>query len=228
MDDNRIRSFGRVNGRGVLTKYGHYITNILPSECVHIDDKVKYLDVHSLFGDNNDVCVEIGSGYGETIISLANNNKKTNFIACEVYSKGLINIIKSKEQYGLNNLKIFNGDARKLLDSINDASITKVLLLFPDPWPKKRHNKRRIVNEEFLLLLNRKIVSGGSLVFASDLDDYVQWTLNLIDNTGLFKHGIMCAVDHTMEPSWWVKTKYQMKAISEHRTCQFFEFINAN
>lgn len=214
-----IRSFGRINGRGVFKKYQNYINEIIPKESIKVDCK---FDINNIFSnDNNKFCVEIGSGYGETVTSLALKNKDTNYIACEVYTKGLINILKIKEQYQLNNLKIFNGDARVLLNNIRDNSIDQLLLLFPDPWPKKKHNKRRIVNEQFIQLINQKIKYNGNFVFASDIDSYISQVQELINTTNVFEYII---TDNTTEPHWWVKTKYQNKAIQEGRTCKFFEF----
>ena len=86
----------------------------------------------------------------------------------------------------INNLKVFYGDARLLIENLEDNSLDKIFVLFPDPWPKKKHNKRRIINENFLNLISKKLKSGGELFFASDIINYVEWTIEKVETTKLF------------------------------------------
>ena len=225
--DNRknIRSFGRVAGRGVLKNYGEYIENVLPQFCFNLKQNEIFDINKDLFNSNgNKVYFEIGTGYGESIAERAKNTPNVNFIACETYIKGVINLIEYIKTYGLNNIRIFNGDARLLLENIQDSSIDKLFVLFPDPWQKTKQHKRRLINEEFLMLIHKKIKATGSFFFASDIDDYIKWTLDKIDKTQLFKKTFINDGDCLKEPDWWIKTKYQQKALQEGRICRFCEF----
>ena len=225
--DNRknIRSFGRVNGRGVLKNYAEYIENVLPQFCFNLEQN-KILDINRDLFNSNDkqIYFEIGTGYGESIAERAKNTPNINFIACETYTKGVINLIEYIKKYDLKNIKIFNGDARLLLENMQDSSIDKLFLLFPDPWQKTKQYKRRIINEDFLTLIHKKIKSNGTFFFASDIDDYIKWTLDRIEFSKLFKKHFDSINDCLNEPDWWVETKYQQKALKEGRVCRFCKF----
>ncbi len=214
--DNRknVRSFGRINSRGVLKNEKETIENILPKYSIDLDYKIDCNKINHL---------EIGCGYGESIFERAKNNKNINYIACETYIKGILNLLNSIEKEKLENIKIFNGDARLLLENLTDKSIDMMYILFPDPWPKKKHNKRRIINEEFLELIARKLKNKGHLFFATDIESYLEWTIEKVEINGKFKK-LFDFDSCKKSPNWWVQTKYQTKAIKEGRDCNFLEW----
>ncbi|MDR0572072.1 MAG: tRNA (guanosine(46)-N7)-methyltransferase TrmB [Rickettsiales bacterium] len=215
-----IRSFGRVNGRNVSKIDQNALKNTLTRYSVNFEDVV---DLNILFGNNHKNYFEIGCGYGESIAERAKNTPNINYTACETYTKGVANLLGLIEKYELDNIKIFNGDARLLLEKIVDCSIDKVFLLFPDPWPKKKQHKRRIINERFLALIAKKIKSGGELFFVSDINDYIEWVLESVNKSDFFKRNN--AVNIETSPEWWIETKYQAKAIAEGRRAKFLSFI---
>ena len=107
-----------------------------------------------------------------------------------------------------------------------DHSIDKIFILFPDPWPKKKQNKRRIINSNFIDLVKLKLKNGGILFFASDILNYVEWTIDFAKDKlqPLFNN----IEDCKKEPEWWIKTRYQQKAIKEGRESYFLKFKNIN
>lgn len=206
--DNKknIRSFGRINGRG---KIDYDLLN-----------NIEYLIDVNYKPDKK--CInhfEIGFGYGESLLARAINNPNINYIGCETYAKGVINLYNNLKANNVNNVKIFNGDARLLLEQIDDNSIDMIFVLFPDPWPKKKQNKRRIISDDFLNIIKDKLKNGGKLFFASDIENYVDWTVEKLINNGHFVGSIS-----KVEPSWWIRTKYQEKAVKEGRGSWFLEY----
>lgn len=218
--DNRqnIRSFGRINGRSCSEKTTHILNDILP----------KYLFNPKEIDPEQCNYLEIGFGYGENLYKRALIDTDSNYIGCEIYSKGVANLVELIERYSIKNIKIFNGDARILLENIPNSSIDKIFILYPDPWPKKRQNKRRIINEKFLELVHKKLKNYGTLFFATDIVDYADWTLEKVNNTNLFVANFSSLLEVKNEPAWWIKTKYQKKALDELRESYFMEFTAIN
>lgn len=218
--DNKlnIRSFGRINGRSCGKKVSYALDELLPKYSFDPEE----IDI------NNCNYLEIGFGYGESLAKRALTDKNVNYIGCETYSKGVANLIDSIEKDSIKNIEIFNGDARILLDNIPDHSIDKIFILYPDPWPKKRHNKRRIINEKFLELIHKKLKKYGILFFTTDVTDYADWVIEKVKNSNLFIADFSSLSEVKTEPQWWVKTKYQEKAIKEFRDSYFIEFTAIN
>lgn len=216
-----IRSFGRIKSRKLTNNKQNILNSLLPLYQIKDDNKL----CNIIPNENNKIFFEIGFGYGEHTIHQAKLNPSTNIIACETYINGILSIISKIKNENINNIKIFNGDARLLLEKIPDYSLDKIFILFPDPWPKKKQNKRRIINDEFLNLLNKKLKNNGILFFASDIVNYLDWTINYCKKNNfypLFNN----LEDCKKEPIWWIKTRYQEKAIKEGRESYFLEFQN--
>lgn len=204
-----IRSFGRINGRGKIDI--NLINNI---DCL-IDENYK-------FDKNKTNHLEIGFGYGESLLNRAINNKDVNYIGCETYTKGVLNLYNGIKANNVNNIKIFNGDARILLNNIENETIDMIFILFPDPWPKKKQNKRRIISDNFLNLAKDKLKTNGKIFFATDIESYVEWTIEKFNNNKNFSNN---KENIKEKPDWWVITKYQEKAINEGRESNFLEYI---
>ena len=220
IDNNqqKIRSFGRIKSRKLTENKINVLDNILPLY------QLKEEEINNIFNTKNITFFEIGFGYGEHTVHQAKLNPQANIIACETYINGVLSIISKIEKEKINNIKIFNGDARLLLEKIPDHSIDKIFILFPDPWPKKKQNKRRIINGEFIDLVRKKLKIGGILFFASDIINYVEWTFNY--TSGKLQPLFNSLEDCKKEPKWWIKTRYQEKAIKEGRESYFLEFQN--
>jgi tRNA (guanine-N7-)-methyltransferase len=133
--------------------------------------------------------------------------------------------VKGVHDRGLTNIRLYRGDVRDVLDLLPGASLDRVFVLFPDPWPKLRHHKRRIINMKFIEDLHRVIKPGGRLRFASDITHYVDWTLARINRHGGFDWHAQENSDWRARPDDWPSTRYLEKAIREGRSGHFFEFI---
>lgn len=220
IENKNIRSFGRIRGKNLTENKIEKLENNLQNLKIELDD-----DFDGLSKNYKKVFLEIGFGQGEHTAHQAMLNPDCLVVSCETYINGVMSLVSRIEENKIENIKIYNNDARDLLEKLPDNYLDRVFILFPDPWPKKRQNKRRIINEEFLTLLKSKMKKGGTLFFASDIENYVEWTMEKIQ-------GILTPTFNSVEecknnqPVWWVETKYQKKAIREGRDSYFMEFIN--
>lgn len=142
----------------------------------------RQLDPLLLFGRAAPLVLEIGYGDGEALVDIAGRRPDTDFIGAEVYTPGIGHCLIRIEEEGLDNVRLCREDAVDLLRHfMPDELLDEVRLFFPDPWPKKKHHKRRIVNRDFCELLGRKLVPGGQLHFATDWAPYAEWALEILD-----------------------------------------------
>ena len=187
------------------------------------------IDLKSLKKDNihksKKLFFEIGFGSGDIIYKQAKLNPENIYIGIEYYRKGIAQLIEKIETTKLENLKIFHGDARRVLANIPDEIFDEIWLFFPDPWPKKRHSKRRFIQLEMIELLHRKIKQGGKLLISSDDKNYIAWTLSLIFMRNFFNW-------LSDEPSDWKHpnndyfgSKYEKKGIKSDREPYFLKFL---
>ena len=138
----------------------------------------------AVFGRRAPLVLEIGSGMGETTARIAAERPDTDFIAVEVHGPGVGSLLRRIEEQGLKNLRVIRHDALEVLEKmIPDASLSGIHLFFPDPWPKKRHHKRRLVQPAFAALAARKLAPGGILHAATDWDDYAAQMLEVLSGT---------------------------------------------
>lgn len=211
--------FGRRAGKKLHDGQQAIVDTTLPEVEIKIEGK---LDPKNVFPDAERIVVEIGYGGGEHLARKAAEEPQTGFIGCEVYTGGIGKMVQAIDARGLKNVRLFTDDALKLLMALPDASLDAVYLLYPDPWPKTRHHKRRFVSPTTLAELARVIRPGGTFYFATDIEDYADWTL---------AH-IMRAPEFAFEPgapgSWhqpypgWQPTRYEQKARREGRMISFY------
>lgn len=135
---------------------------------------------------NSPIILEIGFGNGEALIASALKYPEQNYLGIEVYRSGIEKLLLSVDEHQLTNVLVCEGDALLILQKhIPDKSLTGVRLFFPDPWSKRRHHKRRLVNEAFLELLAQKLLPGGYFHFATDWEDYAEWVLKVVAQSEL-------------------------------------------
>ena len=181
------------------------------------------IDLEALFPEAHEVWLEIGFGGGEHMLHQAAAHPAVGIIGCEAYINGVAMLLSGIERTGVANLAIHAGDARDLMDVLPDGSIAQVFLLYPDPWPKKRHHKRRFVNSSNLDQLARIMAPGAVLRLATDIADYARHALEVLACDRRF--GEPAGAADWREP-WpgWPGTRYETKALRQGRTPHYLSF----
>ncbi|SDC81650.1 tRNA (guanine-N(7)-)-methyltransferase [Actinokineospora iranica] len=173
------------------------------------------LDVDSWFGRSAPLLLEIGSGMGETTARLAEAAPEVNYLAVEVYQPGLAQLMLRAEALGLTNLRLLRGDAVVLLtEHIAPGSLSAVRIYFPDPWPKKKHHKRRLVQPEFIALVASRLAPGGTVHLATDWENYAEQMLDVLSGEPLLRNR---HADWAPRPDWRPVTKFESRAREEGR-----------
>lgn len=180
-----IRSFVRRAGR-LTTGQAQALQELWPVFGIDFSDEL--IDLDSVFGRAAPRVLEIGFGNGETLVEQAAANPSTDFIGIEVHEPGVGHCLLRAHAAGISNLRLSRHDAIDVLrHQIPDASLRRINLYFPDPWPKKRHHKRRILQHDFLQMLSRKIEPGGTFHIATDWQDYAEQIDELIGSDDSFR-----------------------------------------
>jgi tRNA (guanine-N7-)-methyltransferase len=161
----------------------------------------------------NDVWLEVGFGAGEHLIWQAEHHPDIGVIGAEPYESGVAKLLSRLDQHPLANITIHEGDARDIVAALPDGSIGRIFILFPDPWPKTRHHKRRFVQNALLDALARVMKPGAELRFASDDAGYLEWTLERLMAHPAFEWTATCKKDWTMRTPDWPRTRYEAKAL---------------
>lgn len=180
------------------------------------------IDPQSIFGDARPIWLEIGFGGGEHLVHMAAKYPSIGLIGCEPFVNGVAMLLGKIRSAGVTNLAVHPGDARALFDVLPDACIAKAFLNYPDPWPKKRHHRRRFVTQNHLQPLARVLSPGAEFRVATDIDDYVRQTLEEVPKSGFD------LVSAGAEPwSDWLSTRYEQKALREGRPQHYLTFRRA-
>ncbi|MBY0282030.1 MAG: tRNA (guanosine(46)-N7)-methyltransferase TrmB [Alphaproteobacteria bacterium] len=182
-----------------------------------------------LFSDQKSIWVEIGFGSGEHLCKQALSHPDVTFIGCEPFVNGVASLLSQVADYNLKNIKIFQNDARFLLETLPSASLDKVILLFPDPWPKKRHFKRRFVQKETIKEIHRLLKQGGEWRIATDHEGYAYWVDEQFKDPEISSLFTQQRQDIYVRPdiNEWPETRYEEKAKLEFRKSAFFSFTPA-
>ncbi|MDA0781122.1 MAG: tRNA (guanosine(46)-N7)-methyltransferase TrmB [Rickettsiales bacterium] len=220
MSDELMRSFGRVQGRKLGREQQWFVDNILPEVSVSVDNEI---NLPSIFSNQyKEFCIEIGFGKGEHLVGYAKNNPQIGFIGCEPFINGVARLLKYIHEEKTQNIKVLHGDARLLLEKLGAGSVDKIFVLFPDPWPKVRHHKKRIINQDMLGLISGVLKKDGILEVATDHVEYGQWIFEHLEAfEGLKKISVS-----NDPPSDWVRTNYQAKAEKQGRGAKFLRYMN--
>lgn len=181
-------------------------------------------DLERLFPEARAIWLEIGFGAGEHVSAQAARNPDVGIIGCEHYLNGVASCLSQIEEQDLDNVRLHHGDARDLMDALPDASIDRIFLLYPDPWPKARHHKRRFINPDNLDAFSRIMQDGARLRVASDIPEYIEWTLDRLSERDDFTlHG---DPSEGFRLAWddWPGTRYEAKALREGRVPAYLTF----
>ncbi len=216
--------FGRRKSKGLSPAQVERFEHLLPK--LRLDPKSPRISrIETVFSHQPEyVILEIGFGGGEHLIHQAKTNPTNGYIGVEPFVNSMAKALAEIENHGLQNIRLYDEDAVEILDWLPDASIDRVDLLYPDPWPKKRHWKRRFVNSSNLDRIARVLKSGGLFHFASDIDTYVEWTLAHCDEHEAFGNLAPTQAEQSMPYPNWVRTRYEAKAIREGRTPNYLRF----
>lgn len=182
------------------------------------------IDISALFPDHMPVWLEIGFGSGEHLVHLARNHRDTGLIGAEHYVNGVAALLGKLRGADVDNVRIHPGDVRDLFDVLPPASLERVYLLYPDPWPKKKHHRRRFVTPEYLDPLATAMKPGAELRIATDIGDYVRQTLEMLTRHESFVWLGECADDWRSPWPDWSRTRYEAKALREGRLPHYLRF----
>ena len=212
--DHRDRLYGRRKGRKLRAGQQDRVDRILPSLSIPAPAEGTRLDPRTLFARKVDaVWLEIGFGGGEHLAAQATEHPNIGVIGCEVFETGIATLLREVEMRALDNVRIWPEDARRLLAHLPDASLARIFLLFPDPWPKTRHHKRRFLQMEMLDQLARVLKPGAELRFATDDKSYLPYALERLMAHPAFDWMAGGPSDWKTRPSDWPATRYETKAI---------------
>ncbi len=217
------RFFGRRKGPALSDRKQGLIDELLPGISVPVDleqeaapGQLKPADIFS--GDARAFWLEIGFGKGEHLAWQAENHSHVGLIGCEPYLNGVAGLLTHIEEEGIDNIRVYGDDARHVLSRLPDASIDRVFLLHPDPWPKRRHARRRFVNPSNLDQIARVLVDNGEFRVGTDHPVYREWTAIQMSLRSDFEWLASTPEDWLVRPQDWPETRYEAKALEGRAT----------
>jgi tRNA (guanine-N7-)-methyltransferase len=224
---NHRNFYGRIKGKALNAAQDRYLEEDLPRLSVagitrEENPERTPLDMQELAG-GRPLWLEIGFGGGEHLVHQALQNPDVQFLGVEPYVNGVAMLLGKMRKAGVNNIKLHMGDARNLMDVLPDETVSKAFLLYPDPWPKLRHHRRRFVTPEHLIPLNRCLKIGAEVRVATDIEDYVRQTLGEVPKAGF---DWLAEGPEDWRAPWgdWISTRYEQKALREDRTPHYMTF----
>ncbi|EKD77975.1 MAG: tRNA (guanine-N(7)-)-methyltransferase [uncultured bacterium] len=211
MFKREIKSFVR-RQRRLTDRQLQAMQSAFPQYGVIISDAP--LDLPKIFGNHAPVICEIGFGLGDALLSMAKNNPENNYLGIEVHEPGVAAVMLGIIDHHLKNIRVIQYDAVKVFHNIPDNTLSRIHLYFPDPWPKKKHHKRRIVQSAFIYLLCDKLIDGGVLHFATDWQQYAERMMHVLSENVRLKNCIsenQFADNKTL--SLRVNTKFEKRGV---------------
>lgn len=219
--------YGRFKGHGLRASQEEYLAEDLEKLSPgpvdwDVNPDRKQIDLKPLFG-NKPVWLEIGFGGGEHLVHQGVQNPDVGIIGCEPYINGVAMLLGKIRESGAQNIAVYPGDVRNMFDILPDASLDRAFLLYPDPWPKKRHHRRRFVTPEHLEPLSKALKKSAIFRVATDIPDYVRQTLEQVP-----RHGFEWLAEGPQDwrTPWndWISTRYEQKALREDRVPHYLTF----
>jgi tRNA (guanine-N7-)-methyltransferase len=216
----RYKHYGRRKGPKLSAYQAGLFETVLPQFALTpqsgVDPKAYFAS-----GTVRDVWLEIGFGAGEHLAAQAETNSDIGLIGAEPYVAGTAKLLAKIAARAIRNVRIYQSDARDIIDGLPDASLGRVFILFPDPWPKARHHKRRLISMEMLDRLTRVMRQGAELRFASDDPGYLVWALERICAHPAFRWTAECPQGWRSRCADWPETRYEAKAKLSGRNCTY-------
>jgi len=220
MDGCRIRSFVLRSGRISPAQRRSYDA-LLPLYGIKWESEGLFNPKDS-FGNNNPLVIEIGFGMGRATAILAGQNPGINYLGIEVHKPGIGRLLWEIEKREIKNILIMEGDAFEILKKIKDDSVYAFHIFFPDPWPKKRHHKRRLITRPFTDMLASRLVTGGYIYMATDWADYGDWAVKELLDTPCLKN---CYNNFALPQEWRPKTEFELKGLRKNHEVREIYFI---
>lgn len=218
-----LRTFGRRAGRPLSAKQQKLIENLLPKLAV-LQNCGSAMHAGALFAGFSEVWLEIGFGGGEHLIAQARRNPDIGFIGCEPFIDGMAKALTAIDDQGVTNVRLHMDDARQVIERLPPKALTRVFILFPDPWPKRRQRKRRLLQPEFLESLARVLAPKAQIRFATDVRSYADEALCIFLEDGRFDWSAKAARDWRAPPGDHIKTRYEAKRLGDIEPV-WFDFV---
>jgi len=209
-----LRSFGRIKSRAIKPRQAALFDTLLPAIALP-DPAAGAIDPLALMPGAKQVWLEIGFGGGEHLAAQAARHPDALMIGCEPFLNGVGSALRHIDEGELKNVRIHTDDARAVVDVLPDASLDRIMILFPDPWHKARHNKRRLIQDDFVGALARVLKPGGRLRFVTDWKDYADWALERFLRTPRLHWLADEADDWRLAPPDHVITRYEEKKLGD-------------
>jgi tRNA (guanine-N7-)-methyltransferase len=220
----RLATYGRSRSRKLRPAPARLMQAALPQKGILLPENGEQVSLEALMPGYEDIWLEIGFGGGEHLAHLAASHPGVGFIGCEPFEKGVASLLGHIEARKLENIKILQGDARELLERLGSGTLARVYIFHPDPWPKTRHHKRRLISPEFLTLVHGKLKDKGVVKLATDWPDYANWMLEHFLADPRFRWTAQCARDWARRFPESCETRYEAKARREGRKPVYLEF----
>ncbi len=216
-------TYGRRIDKPLRARPAQLMKTLLPQIAMP-DPADGHIDLKRVFPDTDEIWLEVGFGGGEHLAWQGAHNPNIGMIGAEPFINGVAKLVTQIDDQNLDNIRIHFGDARPLMEALPDRSLTRMFVLHPDPWPKARHHKRRMISPWFFGEAERLIKPGGILRVASDIPDYIRWTLMHSQDAAGFEWTAQCADDWKIRPEDWPQTRYEAKAYREGRRPTYLTF----
>ena len=218
------RLYGRRQGHKLRQGQAALVEELLPKLEVPQDGP---LDPTRLFGDDRPLQLEIGFGAGEHLAAQAAAAPGTGFIGCEPFLNGVVGALGHVREQALDNVRLHMGDALDVLERLPDGSLSRVYLLHPDPWPKARHAKRRMVNDGPLDVIAAKLKPRAEFRLGTDDPTYCRWAMMVMNRRTDFRWTAATPADFLERPADWPETRYERKARRHGREVWYFRYLRA-
>ena len=215
---------GRRKGKKLRSFHAQLMTHLLPE--LSVDTSRPFVVAETRAADaTSDLWLEIGFGGGEHLAAQARAHPEIQFIGCEPFVNGVAKLLAEIDAAGLRNISVHADDATKFLDQLATGSVSRIYLLFPDPWPKRRHKKRRFFSETNLRALARVLKDGAELRFATDIDDYAGWALSRVLKSADFRWAAVHSGDWAEPWPDHHTTRYEQKGTAAGRKSVYLTFV---
>ncbi|MGO9770024.1 MAG: tRNA (guanosine(46)-N7)-methyltransferase TrmB [Roseiarcus sp.] len=220
---SRRTLYGRSRGKALRPGHARLVAERLPA--LELDAATLASGAPLFAFEPRELWLEIGFGGGEHLIAQARAHPDVGFIGCEPFLNGVAKLLAALQLHGLDNVRLRAGDARALIEALPPASLSRIFVLYPDPWPKRRHHKRRVISAEMIAEIARAARPGAILRFATDIDDYSGWALSRFLDSPDFRWTARIADDWRTPWDDWSATRYEAKARAAGRASAYLTFI---